>query len=111
MRLLSQVPQLLAKTIREDGTLFPSLVQDLGSLEALAAIATECVECLLTRRGYELFDEVIREITNSSQWEDRLQGLSAVAKFRLRKRLGEEISNKLKFIFITNREIRDWFFP
>ena len=111
MRLLSQVPQLLAETIKSEGTPFNSLLRDLGSLDALVAIEVECVECLLTRRNYETFDEVIQEITNSPRWTDILQDLSAVRKFRLRQRLGEEICNKLKFMLITNHEIRDWFFP
>lgn len=111
MELLAQVPQLLAETIRRDGTNFDSLIRDLGSLEALANLEVQCVERYLCCREPETLQEVIREITESHPWSDNLQSLSPVRKFRLRERLGEEIANKLAFILITNSRLRQWFFP
>lgn len=111
MQLMSQVPQLLAEIIKRDGTPFDSLPQDLGSLEALIEMEVECVQRFLSSRNPETFEEVIQEVTDSPRWRDRLESLSPVRKSRLRKRLGEEICNKLKFILITNSSIRDWFFP
>lgn len=111
MQLLAQVPQLLAETIRRDGTPFDSLPKDLSSLEALVELEVQCVERFLCRRNLETFQEVIQEVTSTPPWSDKLEDLSPVRKFRLRERLGEEITNKLMFILSANSRLRQWFFP
>ena len=110
MRLLSQIPELLAEKVQRDGTPFDSLLRDLGSIEVLAELEVQCVERFLCHRKPETFQEVIIQVTNSPPWGDKLQGFSPVKKTRFRKRLGEEITNNLKFIFITNSSLTEWFF-
>jgi len=111
MKLLSQVPELLAEAIQRDGTNFDSLVMDLGSVKILAELEVDCVERYLCRRDTDPLQEIIDELTELPPWNGKLQGFSSVKKSRFRQRLGEEIANKLLFLLITNSRLKEWFFP
>ena len=68
MELLAQVPTLLAKKVINEGTLYPSLQRDCGSLEQLSTLQAQCIERFLTLRIDETLHDVVVETTKTLPW-------------------------------------------
>ncbi len=110
LEVLAEVPQLLTERVIRDGTSLNSLLKELGSLEALAALEAECLECFLTTRGTQTLHDAVMTVTERPRWNSVFGEVSRLKRTRLRARLGEDISIHLKFLLITNARFTELFF-
>ena len=101
MELLAQVPALLADKIKNEGTLYPSLTKDLGSLEQVGMIEAQCIERYLTVKRDETLQDVVEEITKQTPWSQKIGALNAVQRSRLRKRLLDDLENNLTLVMVS----------
>ena len=101
MELLAQVPTLLAQRVVDEGTLYPSLQRDYGSLEQLSIVQVQCIERFLTQRIDETLHAVIMETTEQMSWSHRIEGLTAVQKSRSRNRLLKDLENNLTLVLVS----------
>ena len=101
MELMAQVPALLSEKIKNEGTLYPTLVRDFGSLEQLAIFEVECIGRFLTQRTLETIHDVVVEITEQAPWAQLFGSLSRVQKSRLRERLSEDLINNMTLILVS----------
>ena len=101
MELMAQVPALLAEKIRNEGTPYPSLVRDFGSLEQLAIFEVQCIRRFLTQRTLETMHVVVVEITEQPPWAQLFESLNWVQKSRLRNRLEEDLINNITLILVS----------
>ena len=103
LELWAQVPALLAKKVNDEGTLYPTLTRDLGSLEQVARIEARCIERFLIDSTLGTLHDVVVEITEEPPWSHKVATLSPVQKSRLRSRLCEDLEHNLKFVLVTLR--------
>ena len=101
MELMAQVPVLLADKLKNEGTPYPSLVRDFGSLEQLAIFEVQCIGRFLTQRTVETMHDVVVEITEQPPWTQLFGSLSRVQKSRLRERLDEDLINNIALILVS----------
>ena len=101
MELMAQVPVLLADKLKNEGTPYPSLVRDFGSLEQLAIFKVQCIGRFLTQRTVETMHDVVVEITEQPPWTQLFGSLSRVQKSRLRERLDEDLINNIALILVS----------
>lgn len=101
MELMAQVPTLLAKKVINEGTLYPSLRRDYGSLEQLSTLQAQCIERYLTQRIDETLHDVVVETTEKLPWSRLIEELSPVQKSRLRSRLLKDLENNLTLVLVS----------
>ena len=101
MELMAQVPTLLAKKVINEGTLYPSLRRDYGSLEQLSTLQAQCIERYLTQRIDETLHDVVVETTQKLPWSRLIEELSPVQKSRLRSRLLKDLENNLTLVLVS----------
>ena len=101
MELMAQVPTLLAKKVINEGTLYPSLRRDYGSLEQLSTLQAQCIERYLTQRIDETLHDVVVETTEKPPWSRLIEELSPVQKSRLRSRLLKDLENNLTLVLVS----------
>ena len=101
MVLLAQVPALLRDKIENEGTLYPSLLRDLGSLEQVSMIEAQCIERYLTVKREESLQDVVEEIAKQTPWSQKFGALNAVQRSRLRKRLLDDLENNLTLVMVS----------
>ena len=102
LELWAQVPTLLEQKVNDEGTLFPSLTSDLGSLKQVARIEAQCIEQFLIDATLETLSDVVVAITEQPPWSHKVGALSPVRRSRLRTRLCEELELNLKFILVQS---------
>ena len=100
LELLAQVPARLEKKVNDEGTLYPTLTRDLGSLEQVARIEAQCIERFLVDRTLETLHDVIVRITEEQPWSRKVSTLSPVQKSRLRSRLCEDLEHNLTIVLV-----------
>ena len=101
LELLAQVPALLAKKVKDEGTSHTSLVTAFGSLEQLSVFEAECIGRFLTDRTPETLHELVMEMTEEPPWLNLIGSLSRVQKSRIRKRLAEDIGDNLALLMVS----------
>ena len=101
MELMAQVPTLLAKKVINEGTLYPSLRRDYGSLEQLSTLQAQCIERYLTQRIDETLHDVVVETTEKLPWSRLIEEFSPVQKSRLRSRLLKDLENNLTLVLVS----------
>ena len=89
------------RQIKNEGTPYPSLVRDFGSLEQLAIFEVQCIGRFLTQRTVETMHDVVVEITEQPPWTQLFGSLSRVQKSRLRERLDEDLINNIALILVS----------
>ena len=103
MELWAQVPGLLTKKIKNEGTPHPSLEKNFGSLEQLSIFEAECIEWLLTNGAWKTLHDVVVEMTGQPPWSHLFSALNRVQKSRLRTRLSEDILDNLTSVLVSLR--------
>ena len=101
MELLAQVPALLARKIKDEGTPHASLGTDFGSLENLSRFQAQCFERFMTDRSPETMEELVMAMTEEPPWSDLFGSFSRVKKSRLRARLAEDIADNLALVMVS----------
>ena len=101
LELLAQVPALLAKKVKDEGTPHTSLIGAFGSLEQLSISEAECIERFLTARTPETLHELVMEMTEDPLWFNLLGALNRVQKSRLRTRLTEDVRDNLTLVLVS----------
>ena len=104
LELLAQVPALLAKKVKDEGTPHTSLIRDFGSSEQLSIFEAECIERFLTDRTPDTLHELVVEMTEDLPWSNLLGALNRVQKSRLRTRLTEDVLDNLTFVWVSLRQ-------
>ena len=103
LELLAQVPALLAKKVKDEGTPHTSLIRDFGSLEQLSFFEAECIEQFLADRTPETLHELVTEMTEEPLWSNLFGALNRVQKSRLRTRLTEDVLDNLTLVMVSLR--------
>ena len=101
VELWAQVPARLEEKVNDEGTLYPTLTRDLGSLEQVARIEAQCSERLMFDSTLETLHDVVVAITEKPPWSYKVAALSPVQKSRLRSRLCEDLEHNLQFVLVT----------
>ena len=102
LELWAQVPALLEQKVNDEGTLYPSLASDLGSLEQVARIEAQCIEQFLIDGTLETLHDVVVAITGQLPWSHKVAALSPVRRSRLRSHICEELELNLKFVLVKS---------
>ena len=101
LELLAQVPALLAKKVKDEGTPYTSLIAAFGSLDQLSIFEARCIERFFTDRTPETLHELVMEMTEEPPWLNLFGPLSRVQKSRIRARLAEDIGDNLALVMVS----------
>ena len=93
---------MLEQKVNNEGTLYPSLTSDLGSLELVARIEAQCIERLIIDSTLNTLHDVVMEITEEPPWSHKVAALSPVRRSRLRSRLCEDLEYNLTFVLVMS---------
>ena len=101
LKLLAQVPALLEKKVKDEGTPHSSLESNFGSLEQLGNFQAECITRFFTEKTPATLDELVAAMIEELRWSNLFGALNRVQKSRLRTRLTEDVCDNLTLVMAS----------
>lgn len=105
--LLSELPDLLARLVIDEGSTRPTLVDTFG-LEALAELEASVAEQFLCRRQGENMREVVITVLAQPPWVGSASELPAATRTRVADRLAEDIVLNIMSVILRHPPLRGW---